>query len=117
MAKNANTNTEANKIHDTTSKIDAIKQLIFGENIVEYNHEFENVKQDILQKKRELENLMDEVKIELLQHLDNISTDLNIRITDIENRIDDRADVLDDKKIDRKLLGDLIIKLGEKINE
>lgn len=117
MAKQDKTsNTQTNAI-DPTSKIDAIKQLIFGENIQEYNTEFEAVKQDILQKKKELEALMDDVKAELLQNIDNLSTDINIRITELENNLENKADALADKKLDRRDFGDLLIKLGEKISQ
>lgn len=116
MSKNNKLNSEPNNNEESSSKIDAIKQLIFGDNIVEYNHEFDAVKQDILEKKKELEHLMDDVKAELLQNIDNISTDINIRITDIENGVNEKIEALDGKKIDRNLLGDLLIKLGEKIN-
>lgn len=114
MAKQEKTNMDNT---DPTSKIDAIKQLIFGENIQEYNSEFESVKQDILNKKKELENLIDDVKAELLQNIDNLSTDINIRITELESTLEDKADALDDKKLDRRLFGDLLIKLGEKISQ
>ncbi len=116
MSKNANSNSKDTNIQDSSSKIDAIKQLIFGDNIVEYNHEFDAVKQDILKKKNELEHLIDDIKAQLLQNIDNMSTDINIRITDLENSINEKTEALDDKKVDRKLLGDLLIKLGEKIN-
>ncbi len=117
MSKQGNTKPENVNLSDPTSKIDAIKQLIFGENIQEYNSEFEAVKQDILSKKKELENLIEDVKSELLQNIDNLSTDINIRITELENTLEDKADALDDKKLDRKLFGDLLIKLGEKISQ
>jgi len=114
MAKNKS---ELPNSQDPTSKIDAIKQLIFGENMVEYNHEFEAVKQDILKKKKDLENLVDDVKSELLQNIDNLSTDINIRITELESTFNDKAEALNDKKVDRKLLGELFTKLGEKISQ
>lgn len=116
MAKNDKTNKNIENPSDSSSKIDAIKQLIFGENIQEYNHEFDAVKQDILNKKKALEDLIDEVKTELLQNIDNLSTDINIRITELENTLDDKTSALEDKKLDRKLFGDLLIKLGEKIS-
>ncbi|WP_034060975.1 hypothetical protein [Lacinutrix jangbogonensis] len=116
MAENDRITPNNTNANDSTSKIDAIKQLIFGENIQEYNHEFEAVKQDILDKKKELKNLIDDVKTELLQNIDNLSTDINIRITELENTLEDKANVLDEKKLDRKLFGDLLIKLGEKIS-
>jgi len=102
---------------EATSKIDAIKQLIFGENMQAYDSEFETLKKDILTKKKELEVLMDEVKSELLQNIDNLSTDINIRITELENNLEDKIDDLNEKKVDRKLLGELFTKLGEKISQ
>ena len=60
---------------------------------------------------------MDEVKSELLQNIDNLSTDINIRITELENNLEDKIDDLNEKKVDRKLLGELFTKLGEKISQ
>ena len=102
---------------DSSSKIDAIKQLIFGENMQAYDSEFETLKQDILNKKEALENLIDEVKTELLQNIDNLSTDINIRITELEASLQEKTEDLDDKKLDRRLLGELFTKLGEKISQ
>lgn len=101
----------------TTSKIEAIKELIFGENIQEYDYEFESIKADILKKKNELEALIDTTKRELLQSLDSINTDVNIRITELDDKVNEQNDTLNDKKLDRQLLGDLLIKLGEKISQ
>lgn len=98
-----------------SSKIDAIKELIFGENIQEYNQEFEDLKTDILNKKEELQNLISTVESELLNNIDTLSTDINIRITELEDSINDKLDTMDNKKADRKLLSELFIKLGEKI--
>lgn len=102
---------------EATSKIDAIKQLIFGENMQAYDSEFETLKKDILNKKEELEQLIDEVKTELLQNIDNLSTDVNIRITELEASLEEKTDALEEKKVDRKLLGELFTKLGEKISQ
>lgn len=117
MSKQDTTKADNINTTDPTSKIDAIKQLIFGENIQEYNSEFEAVKQDILNKKKELEALMDDVKAELLQNIDNLSTDINIRITDLENTLNEKAEDLNEKKVDRRQLGELLITLGEKISQ
>lgn len=102
---------------DTTSKIDAIKELIFGENIQAYDSEFEALKADIIAKKTALEELIDDVKSELHKSIDSLSTDLNIRITDVEAALNSKIEDLEEKKIDRSLLSDLFIKLGEKISE
>lgn len=114
MAKD-NKESKAQNSSDSASKIEVIKNLIFGENIAEYNSEFEALKNDIDSKRQELKNYIDETREELMTSIDNLSTDINIRITDLENTLEDKADKLDDKKVDRKLLGDLLISLGEKI--
>jgi hypothetical protein len=50
-----------------------------------------------------------------MQSIDSLSTDINIRITDLEDAINSKTDALTEEKVDRKELGDLFIKLGEKI--
>lgn len=103
--------------NDSSSKIEAIKNLIFGENIAAYNTEFDSVKKDISSKKKELEDFIEDTRKELHQAIDNLSTDINIRITELEDNLADKVSMLDDKKVDRKTLGDLLIAMGEKINK
>ncbi|TYP76167.1 fructose 1,6-bisphosphatase [Aquimarina intermedia] len=106
-----------NETDAATSKIEAIKNLIFGENIVAYDSEFDAVKKDILTKRKELEDLVQDTRKELLQAIDNLSTDVNIRITDLEDTLADNIATLESKKVDKKTLGDLLIAMGEKINQ
>ncbi|NER12932.1 fructose 1,6-bisphosphatase [Leptobacterium flavescens] len=114
MKKEAKTDNNTPQ-NDASSKIEVIKNLIFGENIEAYNSEFDNLKNDILKKKKELESLVEEVKSDLNQTLDNLSTDINIRITELENSLEEKADNLDAAKVDKETLGKLLVDLGEKI--
>jgi len=102
-------------LNPENSKIDVIKNLLFGENITTYEQEFDNIKNDILSKRDELNDLLDSTRKELENTIDTLSTDLNIRITDLEDKLNQKAEDLHSKKIDKKLLGDLFIKLGNKI--
>ena len=111
-----NTQEPANDTVDSTSKIEAIKNLIFGENMVQYDSEFETLKKDLQEKKEHLENYIDEVRNELMQSIDTLSTDVNIRITDLEDSLNAKTDALSEKKVDRRELGKLLINLGEKIS-
>jgi len=99
------------------SKIDAIKELLFGDNIQAYDSEFEALKADILSKKKELEHLLDGVKSEILQKIDSIDTDVNIRITNLEDALNDKIEASNATNVNRKLLSDLFIKLGERLGE
>ena len=102
--------------HDSSSKIEAIKNLIFGENIEQYDSEFSTLKKEIQEKKEILESYIDEVRSEIMQSIDTLSTDVNIRITDLENAVQAKTDALSEEKVDRKQLGKLLISLGEKIS-
>lgn len=110
------TKPEVAQVEDSSSKIEAIKNLIFGENIQQYNSEFETLKKELDQQKAVLENYIDEVRGELMQAIDSLSTDVNIRITDLEDSLTEKIDDLNDKKLDRKQMGKLLITLGEKIS-
>lgn len=97
------------------SKIDAIKQLIFGDNIAEYSQEFDTLKKELEQRRQELSDFIDDTRKELMGAIDNLGTDLNIRISDLEESIHQRTENLDNTKLDKSVLGDLLIKMGEKI--
>ncbi len=103
------------KIESSASKIDIIKNLIFGDTINAYETEFETLKKDILDKRKTLEKLIDEVRSELNVSLDNVATDVNIRITELEKNLVEKIEDMDADKVDKKMLGKLLIDLGEKI--
>ncbi len=104
------------KEDDAASKIDVIKNLIFGDNIQAYDSEFELLKQDILDKKKVLEELIEDVKADLKTAIDNVATDVNIRITELEENLENKLEDIDTAKVNKKMLGDLLIELGEKVN-
>ncbi len=114
MSKESKTNPAQNTV-DSNSKIEAIKNLIFGENIQQYDSEFEELKADILKKKQELNDLISDAREELSKSIDSLSTDLNIRITDLESKLEDRLDDIEDEKTSRNVLGEALIELGKKI--
>lgn len=103
--------------NDVNSKIETIKNLIFGENIQAYDSEFETLKKDITKKRDDLKVFVEETRQELNGLIDNLSTDLNIRITELEDSITERAEDLETKKVDKKTLGQLLVKLGNQIGE
>ena len=106
---------EINSKEESNSKIEAIKNLIFGENIQQYNSEFETLKKEIDTQKAALENYIDQVRGELMQSIDSLSTDVNIRITDLEDSLNEKTETLTEQKVDRKDLSKMLITLGEKI--
>jgi archaellum component FlaC len=113
MSKNQNPASEvvnSSTSLESTQRLEAIKNLIFGENIQQIDQDFTSLKNLIDKRKEELENYIEETRKELNHTIDNLATDINIRITDLENNLD-----LDHKKLDRNVLGTLLVSLGEKI--
>lgn len=106
-----------NTVQENSSKIELIKNLIFGENIQAYDSEFEALKKDILEKRKALEELIEEVRTELNSAIDSVATDVNIRITELEDKLEDKIEQLDSDKLDKKILGNLLIELGEKVSK
>ena len=101
---------------DSASKIEAIKNLIFGENIEQYDSEFHAMKRDIQKKKDQLDKYIDEVRAELMQSIDSLNTDVNIRITELEDSLREKTDQIAEDKVGKKELGKLLISLGEKLS-
>lgn len=97
------------------SKIEAIKNLIFGENIQEYNNEFDALKSDIDKKRSEMLDYVDDARKEIMSAVDNISTDVNIRISDLEEALNDKVEYLERRNVSREDLGDILINIGKNI--
>ncbi|TQM40061.1 hypothetical protein BC670_0923 [Flavobacterium branchiophilum] len=117
MTKNTEKEKLAQPDHslESAQRLEAIKNLIFGENIQQIDEDFSSIKQLIEQRKEALEDYIEATRKELLQTIDNLSTDLNIRITDLEQNLSDQVANLNHKKVDRATLGQLLVNLGEKI--
>jgi uncharacterized protein YpuA (DUF1002 family) len=101
--------------NESQQRLEAIKNLIFGENIEQINTDFETIKNLIEKRKEELESFIEDTSKELNRLIDNLSTDVNIRITDLEENLNDKIDTLNHNKVDRSTLGTLLVSLGEKI--
>jgi len=109
---------QLNSTNNTSeSKIETIRELIFGENIQQYNSEFESLKSDILRKKKVLEDLVEEVRQDLKSAIDDVAIDVNVRITELESKIDERVENLEADKVDRDTLGKMLMELGEKVSQ
>ncbi len=102
---------------DSASKLETIKNLIFGDKIQAYESEFETLKEDIENKRNELLELIEEVRQELGKTIDDVSLDVNTRITNLEKTLDERIENVSNSQISYEMLGDLFIQMGKKIAE
>ena len=105
------------EVENTTSKIETIKNLLFGETIDAYDSEFEALKKDILAKKKVLEDLIEDARADLKVAVDNVATDVNIRLSEVEKNLENKIENLEEDAVDRRMLGKLLIKMGEKVSK
>jgi archaellum component FlaC len=117
MTKNVSKEIEipVSNVNESAHRLEAIKNLIFGENIQQIDQDFESIKNLIEKRKEELEIFIEDTRKELTKTVDNLATDINIRITDLENNLTDKTGELTQQKVDKKLLGTLLVSLGEKV--
>lgn len=110
---------EANKAStfSNDAKIDVIKELIFGNNMREYQSEFEGLHDVVTQNKIDLENKLNTAKDELYDYLDEMRKELNAKIDDLQMNLQAEIDRLDDVKTDRKMLGDLFEHMAKEIKD
>lgn len=110
---------EANKASafSNDAKIDVIKELIFGNNMREYQSEFEGIHDVVTQNKIDIENKLNTAKDELYDYLDEMRKEINSKIDDLQMTLQAEIDRLDDVKTDRKMLGDLFEHIAKEIKD
>ena len=110
---------EANKASafSNDAKIDVIKELIFGNNMREYQSEFEGLHDVVTQNKLDIENKLNTAKDELYDYLEEMRKELNSKIDDLQMTLQAEIDRLDDVKTDRKMLGDLFEHMAKEIKD
>lgn len=109
-------------------KIEAVKQLIFGENMQQYDSEFNEIKALIKKTRTEIENelnetrdalnkLINQTKDSLTNEIQDLRSDMNKKVTQLRADMDEAVADLDDRKLNRKLLGTLLQEMGKQIAE
>lgn len=99
------------------SRIAAVRDLIFGENIQQYNNEFE----DVFNRIKALENNTQKKISDSVTDLENKLADLESlmehKIADLNDDLDKKIADLEDEKIDRRKLGKALEKIAQMLQE
>lgn len=109
-------------------KMEAVKQLIFGENMQQYDSEFNDIKALIKKTRTDVENeindtrdaltkLINQTKETLTNDISDLRSDMNKKVTQLRSDMDDSVADLDERKVNRKLLGSMLQEMGKQIAE
>ena len=93
------------------AKINAIRDIIFGHDMAEYNEQFNNVRDLIADN---AQSLVDS-KEDILQKMDALKNQFNESLNNLENRLSEQIAQLKAEKTDREMLGTLLEEIGKKI--
>ncbi|MCF6361366.1 MAG: hypothetical protein L3J29_11475 [Cyclobacteriaceae bacterium] len=108
-------NGKGNNIQKLDPKIEAIKEIIFGENIKEYEHEFQKLSAEIEKHKNELEQKLKEVKQETNSLFEESNKLFTTKIAELDKETGKRIEQLLKDKLDKSTYANLLIKMAKDI--
>ncbi|RCS26797.1 hypothetical protein DUT90_06625 [Polaribacter sp. WD7] len=113
-------NKEKNDTVDNQKEIDriaAVRELIFGENMKEYNSEFADVYSKIQSLKDATDKNLHEAVTNLENKLADLESLMDHKFQDLNDDLDKRLADLDDEKTDRRKLGKALEKIALMLQE
>lgn len=108
--ENPNPENGKNSVNEI-AKINAIRDIIFGHDMAEYNEQFNNVRDLIADN---AQSIVDN-KEDILQKMDSLQKQFNESLDNLENRLNEQIAQLRAEKTDREMLGTLLEEIGKKI--
>lgn len=117
MAKKSDENNEATNNQQVDSRIAAVRDLIFGENIQQYNAEFADVYKKIDELHQKNKSSLAESVTNLENKLADLESLMEHKIQDLTDDLEKRIADLDDEKADRKKLGKALEKIALMLQE
>ena len=117
MSKKSEQNNESTANQQIDTRIAAVRDLIFGENIQQYDSEFADVFDKI-------KTLQDDTRKNLSESITNIENKLadleslvDHKFQDLNDDLDKKLADLDDEKADRRKLGKALEKIAQMLQE
>jgi vacuolar-type H+-ATPase subunit I/STV1 len=119
MAKNTEQNNEVEikQEYHVDSRIAAVRDLIFGENIQQYNTEFSDVYDKLKLLENQTKSNLAESVIQLENKLADLESLMDHKFQDLSEDLDKRLADLDDEKADRRKLGKALEKIALMLQE
>jgi len=107
---------DTNNQVNTQPQIDAIRNIIFGQNMQDYDQRFRDLNDDLKQSVQDLDDKLEQTKNFLLEEMRQMENRFNTQLQELNDRLTRESERLEDKKLNRKQLGELLIEIGNKIS-
>jgi vacuolar-type H+-ATPase subunit I/STV1 len=117
MEKKTEKNVAVETAQITDGRLAAVRDLIFGENILQYNSEFEDVFNKIKILENETQKNLENAVITLERKVSDLEGLMDHKFQDLNEDLDKKLNELDDEKADRKKLGKALEKIALMLQE
>jgi hypothetical protein len=97
-------------------KLEAVRDLLFGQNVKEYRDEFKELKDLLQENRREIDKSAADFKSEVLEKLEKLDDKINQKIEDTSREIKDKLNALSDDKADRKKIANLLSDMARQLD-
>lgn len=104
-------NTEA----EGTERIDAIKKLIFGENMLEYDHKFKDLFEKLEDYHKEFEARLISVNQKLVEDMHDMKRKFENRVELLQLEINNHLAKIEDDKTDRREFGKMLQSIADNL--
>lgn len=106
---------EQNNSQDKDNRLEAVRDLLFGPNDQEYREEFKGIKDQIAKNRADFENKTGTLKTDILERLDKLENKLSEKVSSLESSISQQIDGLNNEKVDRKKLANLLQTIAKEL--
>ncbi|QNM86667.1 hypothetical protein H9W90_05985 [Polaribacter pectinis] len=117
MEKKSEKSKAPDSVQEVDSRIAAVRDLIFGENIQQYNSEFDDIYSKIKALKEQNQKNLSESVTNLENKLADLESLMEHKFQDLNDDLDKRLADLDDEKADRRKLGKALEKIALMLQE
>ena len=104
----------------SATEIERIRELVVGPQLRQSEQKIGTLQKDIDRLQREIQQLasqLNEQNMSLSERLQQVRQDLQESVGEVRNEVRQVAEGLEQNKVDRHMLGDLFIELGNHIKE
>lgn len=96
-------------------KLSAIRDIIFGNEIKEYNQEFSDIKTILDANKADSDKKDEALNKQFSDKIDALSEKMNSKLDALDKKLTANLAQLSEEKTDRQKLGDLLEKIGQEL--
>ncbi|EAY28459.1 hypothetical protein [Microscilla marina] len=100
-------------VNEPKTKLDEVKDLIFGPDIKSYNDQISELKNHIGQNREEVMSKIEEVRNKLIEAIQTTEKNLNQQIADLQKATEAALDKQKQSHVSKRALNDVLVKISE----